>query len=131
MTSYAIRAQTLRRGLRANSVFSAMSGGALVAASPAFASLFSLSDPRIFLVIGVSLMVFAVGVFLTARREPIRLAEARVIVAGDVGWVLGSVGLLLFAPEVIGPAGRALVGVIAAIVAAFAVIQYRGVRQLN
>ena len=131
MTTSALNAQPLRAALRLNGSFSLLSGGAMLVAAAPLARLFELSDPRIFIAVGISLVLFAGGLFLQSRRSEIHRPAAWITVALDLGWVVGSVALLTLAPGLISLAGRVLVAIVAAMVAAVAAAQVRGLRRLS
>lgn len=131
MTTSVATTEPLRRALLFNSLFACLSGVILLGAAPLVARLFAIPDARVFVAIGAGLLVFAAGVFLNSRRDEIRVNEAWLTIALDLAWVVGSAALLLFAPEVISPLGRAFVAIVALIVGGVAFAQYRGVRRLS
>ncbi len=117
----------LRRALLGNACFSTLSGIAFIVASRPLSEFVGLAQPWILIGIGVSLLVFAVGLFQNARRDVVNRAEALVAVVLDVGWVLGTA--VVMAAGVLNTAGNWIVAIIADIVLVFAILQAVGLRR--
>lgn len=77
----------------------------------------------LYLIIGAFLATFGIRLMLLARSEDIPRKEALVIVAGDWGWVVGSV--VVIGMGILTTLGAALVAGTAVVVGAFAVWQGR------
>lgn len=118
----------LRFALRANAIFSAGSGIALLAASGTLGAVLGVEPSWILLAIGASLVVFAVGLFRNSLLDRVPLGEAKVAVALDVAWVAGSAVLL--AASILTPWGDAVVAAVGAVVSLFAVLQLLGVQRV-
>jgi hypothetical protein len=119
----------LRRALHANGAFSALSGVVLLAAANPLARLLGLNDALILIVTGVSLLLYAAGLFRNARREIINHAEAWTAVILDFAWVIGS-AVVIFA-GVLTTTGNWLVAIVADIVLLFGVLQLYGLRRMR
>jgi len=118
--------QFLRNALRANGVFSIISGVAFLVAGRPLASWMGLGEALILQGVGVSLLVFAGGLFFNAARSSVNRTEAWTAVALDVAWVLGSFVLIAF--QVLTTAGNWAVAVVADLVLVFAILQGIGLR---
>ena len=115
--------------LRANASFSVLSGLALVCAAPALASWTGLGPVWLLRAIGAGLLLFAVDLFLLARRAAAHPGRVRLVIAMDLAWVAGSAVLLLVGAESLTRAGFWLVFGVAEVVAAFALLQFLGLRR--
>jgi hypothetical protein len=119
--------QLLRRALIADAVITGATGLALLAAAGQLAALFGLPD-QLLRYAGVSLLPFAAFVGVLAMRENIAHAAVRIVIVANALWVVDSLLLLLtgwVAPSILGYTfviGQAL------IVAAFAELQYAGLK---
>ena len=118
----------LRATLVANGLSTALCGLALLAAPGTLATLLGVPRPALITAVGAGLVLYAAGLFWTARRRPIPAPAAWTAIALDLGWVAGSVVLLELG--MLTPLGASLVALVAAVVFVFAGLQYRGVRQL-
>ncbi len=129
----------IRRTLRWNAEFSAVSGLAMVAAAGLVAGLlfrgvdgpFGLSMAGFLRIIGIVVLAFAVDVFLVSlAKRPRRLFVAAIMVA-DWLWVAGSLVLVFLARDLLTTGGIAAVLVVAAVVAGFGVAEWRGLGRLR
>jgi hypothetical protein len=121
---------TLRTALRANAVFSALCGAVLAAGSGVLGPW--LGIPSTALVgVGVGLLPWAFLLYRNAGRPEPSLAEARLAVAGDVMWVVGSAVVLVLDPLGFSTAGKVAIAVIALVVADFAIWQSIGLGRLR
>jgi len=119
----------LRRSLLANAAFSGLSGLVFLAATQPLAAFLGLSEPWTLTVVAVSLLLFAGGLFLNARRPVVRRAEAWAAVALDFGWVLGS-GIVIWT-GVLSVPGNWAVAAVADVVLLFAILQVVGLGKLR
>jgi len=116
----------LRQTLRANALFSVLSGLVLMIAAGPIASLMMAQPVKIFgfdmemvlLAGGLAIFVFAVDVWLVSRPQHLNLLQAKLVLAMDVFWVVASIAILTVWPEVIG---------IAVIVAILGLLEFMGV----
>ena len=130
----------LRRTLWGNAVFSVVSGAALAifavpfarAAAQAPVTLMGLDLDLaiVFELLGVGVIAFGALCAWVASRETLPQAWARVIFAGDLAWVAGSV-LVLALPATWTMAGFIGIVVVALIVADLAILEYLGLRRLG
>lgn len=117
----------VRAALRANAAFSGVSGLALLFAAPALAAILGPVGPLTLRGIGIGLLLFSVSLVRLAGREPVPAREVRGVVVADVAWVVGSAALI--ATPWLRPAGDLLVGAVGLVVAAFAALQWTGLRR--
>jgi hypothetical protein len=79
----------LQKSLAANTVFSGLSGLMLITFSKNIATLFAVSEPLIFTVIGFALLFFTGTILLEIKKQ--RLLGILWIISQDVLWVLASI----------------------------------------
>ncbi|MDX1663310.1 MAG: hypothetical protein R3272_05920 [Candidatus Promineifilaceae bacterium] len=120
----------LRAALRANALFSAVSGLAFVGLAAPLAAWTGVGVSGVFAVIGAGLLPWGAFLFLAARAVRLR-PLARLAIAGDLLWVLGSVLVLATRPVALTAAGIWAIILVADVVALFAVAQYVGLRRLG
>lgn len=125
MTLESESAPRLRRWLRANAAFSALSGSALLAFSRILPGTLGVGTPWVYAGVGAGLVLYAVHLWRVAGG-PLGRADVGMIVGGDVAWVLGSVALV--ASGALAPAGVWIVAGVALVIGLFAVMQWRGWR---
>ncbi len=118
----------LRRALLANAAFSAISGGLIVFAEPLVLTLLGLENIGI-APIGIFLLVFAIYLVWMSGRENLRGVLVSGVIVGDWAWVLASVALLAFSGGLFSTLGVVLIIDIAVVVAVFAIMQTRGLKQ--
>lgn len=119
----------LRRVLQANGLFSAISGLILTFAPGPVGSFLGLDMPFVLAAIGISLMVYAVGLFQTAARDPLNRQFVMAAIMLDIAWVAGS-AVILFTPWLsLTVGGWWDIAIVADIVAVFAALQYYGLRR--
>ncbi len=109
----------LFRTLAANAAFSGLSGLLLALAPSSIAAWLGLPGNVLLAPLGLMLIGFAALLFFYVRRQAIRRVEALVISALDLGWVLGSIALVLFAPGLFSGTGVIAVLAVAAVVLLF------------
>jgi hypothetical protein len=117
----------LRSTLVINGVSTALCGLALLLAPTALAEFLGVSAPALLAAVGAGLVLYAAGLFWTARRQPIPGGAAWAAVVMDFGWVLGSVALIELG--ILSSLGTGLVALVAAAVLVFAVLQLVGLKQ--
>ena len=121
----------LRRALRANALFSAVSGTALATASYAIGPRIGVEPSWIVLLVGLGLLPFALDLFANARREIVDLSRVKMAMAGDMAWVAGSIAVIFIDPTGLTTAGIVTISTVAAVVADFALLQWIGLRRSN
>lgn len=115
--------------LRLNGGFSTVSGLTMLLAARPLAQWIGLAGPGQLLGVGISLLLFALGLFRLSYRSDINPKAVRAIIAMDVSWVLLTAVLIAFG--VFNRNGNALAIVLAAIVAWLARLQAIGLRKLE
>jgi hypothetical protein len=129
MTTSSSKSKLLRASLYGNGIFSALSGLILIFAAKLLAALLGVNTPTILIGIGVSLLFYAIGLFLNARRQAINLKEAWLAVILDAAWVVGSI-VLIFA-GLLTTTGNWVVAIVADVVLLFAILQFVGIRKVR
>ena len=117
----------LRSTLIINGISTALCGLALLLAPTPLAELIGVPVPALLAAVGAGLVLYAAGLFWTARRRPIPGAAAWAAIVMDLGWVVGS--LVLVEAGLLTSIGVVLVGLVALAVFVFAALQFVGVRQ--
>lgn len=125
------RDQLLRRTLTANAVFSAICGIGLIVFAAPLAVLMGTVPTWLLVTVGVALFPFAIGLFVNVRRNAMSMAEARLTVIMDFGWVAGSIGVIAMFADQLTLAGMDIILAVAAVVAVFGVLQTIGIRRLE
>lgn len=129
MTTNATATPLLRRAMQADALVSGGSGLLLALLPGPLSALIGFSRPGFLLATGLGLIGYAIWLLFSARRPAVNLWMGRTAIALNVLWVAGSIILLLAVPELFNSLGHWLVGIVAAIVADFAIIQYLGLRR--
>lgn len=111
--------QLLFRALGANGAFSLLCGLAMTSASGPIAELTGVPNHLWVLSLGIGLIFFGASLLVHFRRQRVARAEAVLISGMDLGWVIGSAALLLFAPGLLTPAGFTTVLLVALAVFVF------------
>jgi hypothetical protein len=118
----------LKKALTGNALFSVISGVAILIANRWLVKFLGLPDQVSLVLLGISLIVYAVLLWLNARKAKIKITGAWVAIVMDVVWVVGSYALIVVVPFSVG--GKWVVTVVAELVLAFAVLQWMGVRRV-
>ena len=113
----------LFRALLGNAVFSGVSGLVLLLAAAPVAAATGIQPPGVLMAVGIGLIGFCVLLLRHVRREHITRAEAVLISALDLGWVLGSIGLLVLYADLFTPTGYIAVIAVAIVVLLFFELQ--------
>lgn len=115
----------LKQAVTANALFSGVSGAVLILARDRF----SLEIPApswFFLILGIGLIGFAAQLAAMTMKPALARKLAMQVVASDVAWVVAtSVALAVFYAHITA-LGTAMILTVNVIVAAFALLQYRG-----
>ena len=119
----------LKKALTGNAVFSVVSGVAILFANRALVKFLGLPEKVSLAILGVSLIVYAVVLWLNAHRPKIRTTDAWVAVIMDAVWVIGSYVLIFVVPFSVG--GKWVVAMVAELVLAFAIVQWLGIRKIR
>jgi len=119
----------LRRSLLANAAFSGLSGLIFVIAAKPIAQRIGLDDSMTLVIVGGSLLFYALGLGHNARRQVVSLTETRVGIGLDLLWVAGSAVLIL--AGLLTTTGNWVTAILADFVLAFAICQYIGLRRIG
>jgi hypothetical protein len=119
----------LRNTLLANAIFSLLCGLDALLLNRFFMNLFGINNPYVFPVLGVGLLLFCGMVFAEARRKEVKPRSIKAIIGQDVGWVVGSILIIITNVFSFSTAGLWLTAGVAGVVAVFAGLQYRGMKQ--
>jgi hypothetical protein len=117
----------LKKVLRVNAGFSALSGLILIVDAGMLAGLFGQVHPWIFRGVGIGLLLFAADILITCRLPEVPRHKALYFSFGDFGWVVGSALLLAAAP--LPATAIALVVGVALVVLGFGILQMRHIRR--
>jgi len=128
-TTQVSKANFLGRVLQANGLFSGVSGAAFIVAAKPLAAFLGGVAPTVLIVLGVGLLLYALGLFREASQRPINRQFVIAAIIMDGAWVLGSIVLLLTDWVSFSVAGKWAVAIVADIVAVFAILQYYGWRR--
>ena len=121
----------LKNVLIVNGVSSGATGIGLVAFAQLAANLFDVPQSSVFIGTGIFLLVFAAIVLFEAFRDSIRMRQVQIIIALDVLWVIASVLVVLLMLSKISVIGNLLIMAVALWVATMALLQAKGLKQIN
>lgn len=122
-------ARLLRAALRGNALFSGLSGILFLAAAQPIASFLGMEMPWVIRALGAGLLIYAIWLLECARRSVLDRREAWAAIALDSAWVVGSALLLIADPLSLTLSGKWAVGIVADLVATFALLQFYGLYQ--
>lgn len=121
----------LKTVLIVNALSSAAAGLLFLVLATPFASLFGISNVLLFEATGIFLVLFAGLVLYTATRSPITTRMTTLVTILDASWVLASVVVVIEFGGVITLLGSLIILAIAAWVALMALLQYKGLHEMN
>ena len=121
----------IRNVLKANALFSALSGLLCVLASTQVAAFLGIGEPTVITVLGVLLLIFAADLSFLATRRHISPKFVRAVMVADILWVVGSAVLLLTGWVPFSVGGKWIVGLAAVVVAVFAELEYIGLKRMD
>jgi hypothetical protein len=119
----------LRLSLRANTVFSFLSGIAFVLASSPLALAIGWTTSWVLVVLGVGLLGFSAGLGWLSSRETIPLGPANGIMWCGAAWVAVTIPLVFMGE--LSRTGELGAIAIAYVVLGFSVVQFLGIRRLR
>ena len=119
----------LRNVLRWNALFSTLSGLFVLFFAETVAQLIGLANPMILVVLGIGLLPFAFFVYQVSAMKTLNYKLVWTIIVMDVMWVVGSVILLFSNLLPLTTVGKWSIGLLADVVAIFAILEYVGVRK--
>jgi hypothetical protein len=117
--------------LRGNAAFSTLSAVVFLVAADAIAGFLKILPAQQVMVVGVQLALFAVWLWWLSRRPVVPRWQVWLIIALDVLWVGGSFQIVLASPPTLTVGGKWAIGMVADVVALFAVLQFLGLRRLQ
>jgi hypothetical protein len=129
MTMNAIPAPLLRRAMQADALVSGVAGLLLAMLPGPLSGLTGLSKPLVLFFVGTGLVGYALWLIYCTRGPGVNLWAGRVTIALNAVWVAATVVLLLARPDLFNTLGQWLVGIVALVVADFALLQYFGLRR--
>ena len=118
-------ARSLRNALRANGIFSGISGLIIVLLHSQVLNWLGISGVNI-MAIGIGLILFSTYLFWMSSRREIDKSLVSGVIGGDWAWVLASAVLLAFKGSMFSILGVFLVTDVAILVMVFAIWQQRG-----
>lgn len=121
----------LRSAMRANAIFSGVSGVVALLFSSPLAALTGIQPPVVFMVLGVTLIGYALVLFWVTSRPELDMRAGWTAVMLDVVWVVGSLVLLLGNLLALTTAGKWIIAILADVVLVFAIVQAIGIRRLS
>jgi hypothetical protein len=125
-----VKSYLLRNTLLINAGTSLLTGGVALAFADPLARWTGIA-PWILYTLGVGLVLFAADVAWTATRNPINPLFAKLIIAADVAWVVGSGLSLLWFQDRLTTEGSWLIEILAIAVAVLAAVQTVGLKRLG
>lgn len=121
----------LRRALVGDAIFSGIAGTLMIVASSRISDFTGITPAWALAAIGAGVLLWAADLVWMARPEQLNPAFAKVVIGGNVAWVVASYIVILGGWLDLTTAGAWTVGILAEIVALFAVVQYLGLRRLR
>lgn len=129
MSTHAPQDRLLRNSLRANAVFSLVSGLTFTIGATPIADFLGVAPAALVTSVGLNLLGFAAALVWLASRPVVSPVLAKIVIALDVGWIVGTV-VLVYADTF--TRGGALASILVAnVVLAFALLQWIGVRKVE
>ena len=121
-------ARSLRNALRANAIFSGVSGLLILILHNQVLNWLGLSGINI-MVLGAGLVLFSAYLFWMSNRDQVDKSMISGVIGGDWLWVLASAVLLAFKADVFSTFGIFLFADVALLVMIFAIWQQSGLRR--
>jgi len=118
-------ARSLRHALRANAIFSGLSGLVIVFLHGQVLTWLGISGVNIAF-LGIGLVLFSIYLFWMSSREQMDKSMVVGVIGGDWLWVLASAVLLLVQAGAFSTLGMFIVADVAVVVMVFAIWQQRG-----
>ena len=132
MTTITTNSNLFGQALRANSIFSGISGLLFVLAAGNLSELTGIQPPLVFTITGLGLMIYSAFLFRLRRSHPVyntRIVWAVIIV--DLLWVVDSAALLVTGWLPLTVAGQWIIAIVADVVLLFAIWQFFGLRRMQ
>ena len=122
-------ARSLRNALRANGIFSGISGLIIVLLHSQVLNWLGISGVNI-MAIGIGLILFSTYLFWVSSREQLNKSMVTGVIGGDWLWVVASAVLLAFKASMFSTLGIIIVADVALLVMVFAIWQQRGLSRI-
>lgn len=122
-------ARFLRKSLRGNAVFSALSGLTFAIASGTIAAFLGAFPPLLVFAVGVQLLVFAAALVWLASRPEISAPLAIGVIVADLVWVVAT--LVAVYVDLFTRGGAVLLLILADVVLLMAILQAIGVHRMG
>jgi len=119
----------IKQALRANALFSLLIAIDILLFSQPIAEVMGGFDSIYLTILGVGLLGFSVFLLFISERRSINLRLVKIITFMDVGWIIGSVLLIIFAPW-LSTTGIVLIIGVALVVGLCAYFQTKGMQEL-
>ena len=123
-------ARLLRRALQANATFSGLSGLLIVIFDQRLVGLLTSVEHHLW-PLGVMLLCFSGLLAWMATRETVDSGWVNLVIAADLGWVLGTLILLAGWREFLSAAGLWIIVAVALVVLTLAELQWFGLKKLK
>ncbi len=119
----------LRRVLIVDGLFCAISGIEMAVFAQPTATFLGVDQPFAIIVIGLALLAVSAFIFLTLRAKPLPAASIRLLVGGNVAWVVSSFALLVADMSLLSNGGKLAIVVQAFLTADVAFFEWMGWRR--
>jgi len=129
MTGNATAVPLLRRAMQADAVVSGASGLFMTLLPGPLSALIGFAEADYLLAVGIGLIGYAGWLLFSARRPEVNVWAGRLVIFLNLLWAAASAVLLLTEPGLFNGLGQWLVGLVALVVADFALVQYIGLRR--
>ena len=113
----------LFNAIRGNAIFSLISGASFLLFSNWLATLHGVSLAWPFALLGAVVIGHGLILWFGSNRRPVANLLAQYAIIGDIGWVIGTIVLLLIDPWNFTGQGKIFLAIIADIVALFGILQ--------
>jgi hypothetical protein len=117
----------VKRAVSADAIFCAVCGLLSVALTQPISNWIGLANSSMLFALGIGLLIYGIGLFLFARRNPIN--AARFAIGGNVLWILGTLAVLVTNVLGLNTVGYIVLIVIGLEVAALAIWQSMELRK--
>jgi uncharacterized membrane protein len=117
----------VKRAVSADAIFCAVCGLLSIALAQPISNWIGLANSSLLLTLGIGLLIYGIGLFLFARRNPTN--AARFAISGNVLWILGTLAVLVTNMLGLNTAGYIVLIVIALEVAVLAFWQSMELRK--
>lgn len=120
----------LRNVLKMNALFSMLSVGFLLTIPQQIAKLMNIAHENVLFYLGLIIIFFICLVVYTAYSKKLNRSLVVSIIVQDGLWVMASIFLIVWKPWSISWIGNMIIGIVAGVVALFALFQYKHLKRL-